>query len=427
VALYLPIAEMSVNIFVLLGMGAAVGFLSGMFGVGGGFLITPLLIFYNIPPAVAVATGANQVVASSVSGVLSHFKRGTVDIKLGVVLLIGGIAGSTVGVWLFSILRDLGQLDLIVSILYVGFLGTVGGLMMAESLRALARSRSGATVSLRRRAPIHGCTSCPSNALQGLQALCQRDSGARPRPDDRRPRLDHGRRRRLHHGSGDDLSAQGADQCRHRHLAVPDHLRRRLHHGRACDDEPDRRCRARIAADARFRRRRAIWRQGRVSACAANSCARFSPASSCWWRCASATRCSWCRTRSIPFRGICCSEVCCCAPFRPAVRAARCGAGHAGRGRGNVNVAEPSLPERIEIGLSTETIAITSDFSGVDLTIFGAIDNIDPLVQRQGRYDVFVVLEGPSVDLVTRRKARVLGIWMNVDSQAVYRACPNPS
>jgi uncharacterized protein (TIGR02186 family) len=89
----------------------------------------------------------------------------------------------------------------------------------------------------------------------------------------------------------------------------------------------------------------------------------------------------------------------------------------------NVNVAEPSLPERIEIGLSTETIAITSDFSGVDLTIFGAIDNIDPLVQRQGRYDVFVVLEGPSVDLVTRRKARVLGIWMNVDSQS-YRDVP---
>jgi len=150
VALYLPIAEMSVNIFVLLGMGAAVGFLSGMFGVGGGFLITPLLIFYNIPPAVAVATGANQVVASSVSGVLSHFKRGTVDIKLGVVLLIGGIFGSSIGVYLFSLLRDLGQLDLIVSILYVGFLGTVGGLMMMESVRALARARSGATVSLRR-------------------------------------------------------------------------------------------------------------------------------------------------------------------------------------------------------------------------------------------------------------------------------------
>ena len=149
-ALYLPIAEMSVNIFVVLGMGAAVGFLSGMFGVGGGFLITPLLIFYNIPPAVAVATGANQVVASSVSGVLSHLKRGTVDIKLGSVLLVGGIAGSTVGVWIFSILRTLGQLDLIVSVLYVVFLGIVGGLMMQESLRAMLRQRAGATVSLRR-------------------------------------------------------------------------------------------------------------------------------------------------------------------------------------------------------------------------------------------------------------------------------------
>jgi len=150
VALYLPIAEMSVNIFVLLGMGAAVGFLSGMFGVGGGFLITPLLIFYNIPPAVAVATGANQVVASSVSGVLSHFKRGTVDIKLGFMLLIGGIVGSSIGVWVFSLLRTLGQLDLIVSVLYVVFLGTVGGLMMLESVRAMMRSRAGGSVSLRR-------------------------------------------------------------------------------------------------------------------------------------------------------------------------------------------------------------------------------------------------------------------------------------
>src|SRR3954471_13795572 len=89
VGIYLPIAEISVNVFVLLAMGAAVGFLSGMFGVGGGFLITPLLIFYNIPPAIAVATGANQVIASSVSGVLSHMKRGTLDFKLGSVLLAG--------------------------------------------------------------------------------------------------------------------------------------------------------------------------------------------------------------------------------------------------------------------------------------------------------------------------------------------------
>ncbi len=95
--IYLPIAEMSVNVFVLLAMGAAVGFLSGMFGVGGGFLITPLLIFYNIPPAIAVATGANQVIASSFSGALAHFKRGTLDFKLGTVLLAGGIVGSSLG------------------------------------------------------------------------------------------------------------------------------------------------------------------------------------------------------------------------------------------------------------------------------------------------------------------------------------------
>ena len=149
-ALYLPIAEMSVNIFVVLGMGAAVGFLSGMFGVGGGFLITPLLIFYNIPPAVAVATGANQVVASSVSGALVHFKRKTLDFKLGTMLLLGGIAGSLAGVFVFAKLRELGQLDLIVSLLYVVFLGTIGGLMLWESLGAMARAKGGPAPSLRK-------------------------------------------------------------------------------------------------------------------------------------------------------------------------------------------------------------------------------------------------------------------------------------
>lgn len=130
--------------FVLLGMGAAVGFLSGLFGVGGGFLITPLLIFYNIPPAIAVATGANQVIASSVSGALVHFKRRTLDIKLGTLLVAGGLIGSLIGIYVFSWLRELGQLDLIVSILYVFFLGTVGGLMLVESWKTLRRNKSGA-------------------------------------------------------------------------------------------------------------------------------------------------------------------------------------------------------------------------------------------------------------------------------------------
>ncbi|MFK0209336.1 sulfite exporter TauE/SafE family protein [Agrobacterium sp. NPDC090283] len=147
---YLPIAELSVNIFIILGMGAAVGFLSGMFGVGGGFLITPLLIFYNIPPVVAVATGANQVVASSVSGSITHFRRGTLDVKLGSVLLVGGLVGATVGVWIFSFLRSIGQLDLIVSLLYVILLGTVGALMLKESISALRRAARNETVTLRR-------------------------------------------------------------------------------------------------------------------------------------------------------------------------------------------------------------------------------------------------------------------------------------
>lgn len=148
--IYLPIAEMSVNMLVLLAMGGAVGFLSGMFGVGGGFLITPLLIFYNIPPAIAVATGANQVIASSFSGALAHFKRGSLDVKLGGVLLAGGVVGSSVGIYIFAYLRRLGQLDLIVSLLYVAFLGSVGGLMLVESINAIRRSRGGAAVSLRR-------------------------------------------------------------------------------------------------------------------------------------------------------------------------------------------------------------------------------------------------------------------------------------
>ncbi|MEM6460585.1 MAG: sulfite exporter TauE/SafE family protein [Pseudomonadota bacterium] len=148
--IYLPIAEMSVNAFIILGMGAAVGFLSGMFGVGGGFLITPLLIFYNIPPAVAVATGANQVVASSFSGALSHFRRGSLDIKLGLTLLAGGLVGASVGIYLFTLLRTLGQLDLIISLLYVVFLGVIGGLMLIESINALRRAAANKPVSLRK-------------------------------------------------------------------------------------------------------------------------------------------------------------------------------------------------------------------------------------------------------------------------------------
>ena len=149
--IYLPIAEVSVNAFLLLGLGGMVGILSGMFGVGGGFLMTPLLFFIGIPPAVAVATEANQIVASSFSGVLAHFRRRTVDLKMGTVLLIGGLTGAAVGVVIFNYLKSLGQVDLLVTLCYVVFLGVVGSLMFIESLNALRKSKKGGAAPAKRR------------------------------------------------------------------------------------------------------------------------------------------------------------------------------------------------------------------------------------------------------------------------------------
>ncbi len=156
--IYLPIAEMSVNVFWLLGLGGGVGYLSGLFGVGGGFLMTPLLIFIGVPPAVAVATEANQIVAASVSGVLAHWRRANVDFKMGGVLLAGGLLGSTFGVWLYSLLRELGQLDLVIALAYVAFLGIIGSLMLVEAARTIRRRRrpSGAARKLHQHTWLHG-------------------------------------------------------------------------------------------------------------------------------------------------------------------------------------------------------------------------------------------------------------------------------
>lgn len=148
--IYLPIAEVSVNAFLLLGLGGLVGVLSGMFGVGGGFLMTPLLFFIGIPPAVAVATEANQIVASSFSGVLAHLRRKTVDLKMGTVLLIGGLCGAAIGVVIFNHLKSLGQVDLLVKLCYVTFLGVIGALMFVESLNAIRRSKKAVPVTKRR-------------------------------------------------------------------------------------------------------------------------------------------------------------------------------------------------------------------------------------------------------------------------------------
>ena len=154
--IYLPIAEVSVNAFLLLGLGGLVGVLSGMFGVGGGFLMTPLLFFIGIPPAVAVATEANQIVASSFSGVLAHFKRKTVDRRMGTVLLIGGLIGAALGVMVFNYLKSQGQVDLLVKLCYVLFLGIIGGLMFFESLNAIRNTKKGKPPARKKHNWIHG-------------------------------------------------------------------------------------------------------------------------------------------------------------------------------------------------------------------------------------------------------------------------------
>lgn len=148
--LFLPIAEISVNAFLILGIGGLVGVLSGMFGVGGGFLITPLLFLVGIPPPVAVATSTNQIVASSVSALFAHISRKTVDYRMGAVLLAGGLVGSTIGVVLFNWMKSLGQVDLLIELCYVVLLGVVGALMLVESLRALRRHRAGTKPGRRR-------------------------------------------------------------------------------------------------------------------------------------------------------------------------------------------------------------------------------------------------------------------------------------
>ena len=148
--IYLPIAEMSVNALVILVLGGVVGFLSGMFGVGGGFLTTPLLIFYGIPPAVAVASSATQITGASMSGALAYWERGQVDVKMGGVLVAGGVVGAGLGQVIFRLLQDFGQIDVVISLIYVLFLSVIGGLMLRDALAALLARRAGRVAPARR-------------------------------------------------------------------------------------------------------------------------------------------------------------------------------------------------------------------------------------------------------------------------------------
>jgi uncharacterized membrane protein YfcA len=151
VDLYLPIANLSVNAIVIVLLGCGVGMLSGMLGVGGGFLTTPLLIIYGVPPTVAAASAASQVTGASVSGVFAHVRRGGVDFKMGGVLVAGGMAGSLAGAWIFRLLQASGQIDVVIAVIYVLMLGFIGGLMARESLQSISAARSGAPPRARKR------------------------------------------------------------------------------------------------------------------------------------------------------------------------------------------------------------------------------------------------------------------------------------
>ncbi len=149
--LYLPVANLSVNALVIVLLGGGVGLLSGMFGVGGGFLTTPLLIVYGIPPTVAAASSASQVTGASVSGVFAHVRRGGVDFKMGGVLVTGGVIGTFAGAWIFRLLQSLGQIDTVIGVVYVLLLGSIGGMMAREALIAIVRTRRGQPPRARKR------------------------------------------------------------------------------------------------------------------------------------------------------------------------------------------------------------------------------------------------------------------------------------
>ena len=151
--IFLPIAQVPVNAWIVLGLGGSVGFLSGLFGAGGAFLLTPFLIFIGVPPPVAVASVSAELVAASLSGVMAHWRRGSVDFRMGLVLLVGGLTGSSFGVWLFGVLQKLGQINLAISLCYVIFLGAIGFLMLFESWRAVRRKRRGGVTRFRIRQP----------------------------------------------------------------------------------------------------------------------------------------------------------------------------------------------------------------------------------------------------------------------------------
>ena len=237
--IYLPVAELPVNLFLVLGLGGGVGFLSGMFGVGGGFLMTPMLILLGIPAAVAVATQAPQILASSVSACWRSLRRKAVDLQMGWVLTAGGLVGSALGVALFTWLRRLGQIDLFVAVAYVLFLGTVGGPDAGREPGQPSPQPPSRGPAAPAAPAFLGAWLAAQDALPDLAALHQRLPAAAGGRLRRAARRHPGHRRRVRDGPGHDLHHRHADGRRRRHVAVPDLLRQRRHHLPARLRQPD--------------------------------------------------------------------------------------------------------------------------------------------------------------------------------------------
>jgi uncharacterized membrane protein YfcA len=249
---YLPIANLAVNGLVIVGLGALTGLLSGMFGVGGGFLTTPLLIFYGVPPTVAAASAASQVTGASVSGAFAHARRGGIDYHMGAVLVAGGVLGTGIGALLFRLLQALGQIDTVINILYVLLLGGIGGLMAHESITALRAQRRGLAQPARRRRHHPLVASLPLRWRFYRSGLYLAAGAAPAGHGHGHSHHADGYRRRVHPGAGDALYPGHEHQRGGRHLAVPDPVRDHGHHDDARADHACGRYRAGRAAAGRL-------------------------------------------------------------------------------------------------------------------------------------------------------------------------------
>ena len=391
---YLPIAELTVNILLFLGMGGAVGFLSGMFGVGGGFLLTPLLIFSGIPPAVAVASVTPQIVASSTSAAISYWRRKLIDEKMTALLAAGGMVGSATGVYTFRALRSVGQLDLILAIAYVTFLGFIGTIMLRESVQALWRSRGGRSAAARRSGHhswIHGLplktrfrrsklyvSIIPVVALGGSIGFLGTVLGM----------------------GGGFIMVPALIYL----LRVPTNvvigtslaytlLTMSLATGAACDREQVRRHHAGARPDGGGRDRRAVRCPGRTGA-AGRAIARASGADGARGGGAGALQ------PVHDARG----SVLAHRRRRPDVRALAAAILLMALGAGQARA------ESLVATLSDAAVEITSSFTGEQIVVFGAIDGA---TESPEPYQIAVVVQGPDQDVTVRHKERFLGIWAN--------------